>query len=527
MRLGLWVLIGGVLLLTISSGQAQVDCGVVDGINFPVDTAQYSLTQDYAVLSSRHQGRYHTGEDWHNLQTNSIGEPVQAVARGRVTYSSVNGWGRDGGAIIIEHTFPDGAVYYTLYGHITESEAYRFPTRLACVQAGDVLGVIADVRPAPHLHFEVRVGGANQGAVAGAGYSIARPYDEGLRDPSKFLINQQAWLSLWHDWHLLIGSERMIDYASPFAPPLMLTDNSTLYLDAEGLTVRRATPDGRVLWRVRQDVPAVALEGWRGQSLLILSDGTMQVLDVESGAVTDSWRVEARFSGAPLVVGDELLIPAPDNRLIRISADRRTVLAEHVDIPAYDHDHALLDGAFVILTPSRELHYYAPDGTHITDAQMRSQASFGQSWQGDLLVYSRGGLWQVTSAGEWSLFIESAPITGDNSALLTTDERLYLFDGNRLYAYDRSRQLLWQTNTPPVTGRAQIAWYEGTLLITSNHGDIVLVNDQGTFCNQLQVFGQDSAGQWHHLGSDQRLRLAIADQLLALNWRTFNRPCTA
>src|SRR5690606_10682395 len=97
--------------------QAQTDCGVVDGIGFPVDTSVFALTQDFAVASSRHEGRYHTGEDWYGGYGNSLGQAVRASARGRVTYSSVNGWGRDGGVVILEHTFPDGNVYHTVYGH--------------------------------------------------------------------------------------------------------------------------------------------------------------------------------------------------------------------------------------------------------------------------------------------------------------------------------------------------------------------------------------------------------------------------
>ena len=70
---------------------------------------------------------------------------------------------------------PDGSVYFTLYGHMTETDSAPFPARLACVRGGDIIGAIADARPAPHLHFEVRVSGGTNGTIPGAGYSLAIP----------------------------------------------------------------------------------------------------------------------------------------------------------------------------------------------------------------------------------------------------------------------------------------------------------------------------------------------------------------
>src|SRR5574338_14758 len=94
-------------LLIIQPARAQVQCGVVTSINFPVDTSAFRIVQDFAAQSPRHQGRYHTGEDWYGGRGTSYGQYVRAIANGRVTFSSPNGWGRDGGVIIIEHTFPD------------------------------------------------------------------------------------------------------------------------------------------------------------------------------------------------------------------------------------------------------------------------------------------------------------------------------------------------------------------------------------------------------------------------------------
>ena len=514
-----------ITLMSITVTRAQTDCGVVDGIGFPVDTSVFALTQDFAVPSSRHEGRYHTGEDWYGGRDNSVGQAVRAAARGRVTYSSVNGWGRDGGVVILEHTFPNGDVYYTVYGHMSETADYTFPTRLSCVQQGDVIGAVADARPAPHLHFEVRISGGTNGTIPGAGYSDLLPYLDGFRNPSKFIVNQQTWLSLWHDWHLMVGTEGNQNENAPISPLITLTDNSVLYLDGIGRTLRRATPDGRVLWRVRLETDAVAVEAWRGNSLLILADGTMQIIDVETGALGETWRVLANFTSTPLIDGNELLFPTPDNSLVRISADRREAIATYGDIPSFSRAHILADGNFAMLTDSNEFHYYTADGNLLNTAQLRASASFATSWEGRLLVYSQGGLWRVDANGEWSLYIEDAPDGGDSASILVTQERLYLYTGSRLFAYNRERQLLWEAGTPTISGHAEIASYEDVLLITSNHGDILLVNDAGGFCNQVRIFGNDNAQQWQSLGADNRLRIAIADQILALDWRTFIRPC--
>lgn len=512
------------LLSPINLVQAQTDCGLIEGMMFPIDTGVFTLAQDYAAASSRHQGRYHTGEDWYGGRDNSLGQAVRAAARGRVTYSSPNGWGRDGGVVIIEHLFPNGSIFYTVYGHMMESNVATFPARLSCVERGDIIGAIADVRPAPHLHFEVRIEGAGNGSTPGAGYSIENPYNKGFRNPSKFILNQQTWLSLWHEWHLAVGTESNADERGPFAPLLKLNDTSLLYLDGTGYTLRRATPDGRVLWRIRLDSPAIAITAWRGSSLLTLSNGTMQLVDVETGGLGDSWHIEAQFSGAPIVAGDMLVFPSPDKEFVIVSADRREIVGRIANVAPSVRAHFLPNGTLALMTAEHEFYYFTLDATLIDHAQLRSNASFATSFEGDLLVYSRGGLWQVNRQGQWSVYIENAPVS-DSAAILLSDERLYLYNGERLYAYSRSGTLLWEGGTPRISGIMEVIQYEDILLITSNHGDILLVNQDGGFCNQVRIFGQDNAHQWQNLGEDHLLRIAIADQIIALDWDSFVRPC--
>ena len=150
---------------------AQAECGFVDTINFPVDQNQFMLAQEFGAPSPRHQGRFHTGEDWYGGRDVSFGQPVRAIANGRVTYSYPLGWGRDGGVIVIEHITADDTRFYSQYGHIMETATITFPPRLGCIQAGEIIGAVGDVRPAPHLHFEIRT---NNPDTPGAGYSWER-----------------------------------------------------------------------------------------------------------------------------------------------------------------------------------------------------------------------------------------------------------------------------------------------------------------------------------------------------------------
>jgi murein DD-endopeptidase MepM/ murein hydrolase activator NlpD len=170
--------------------QAQTPCPPVERVDYPVDTAAFRRVQGYGAPSPRHQGRYHTGEDWSGPRGESYGQPVRAIASGRVTYSFPLGWGRDGGVIILEHTLPDGAVLYSQYGHIMETDAVKFPVIDTCVEAGQVIAVIGDARPAPHLHFEIRVGdGAD---VPGPGYAWRYPDEDFWRAPSGFIERFRA-----------------------------------------------------------------------------------------------------------------------------------------------------------------------------------------------------------------------------------------------------------------------------------------------------------------------------------------------
>lgn len=168
---------------------AQTACGTAGSLVYPVDTEVFQLAQGYAVPSTRHQGRYHTGEDWTLPRGEALFQPIYAAGVGRVTYSSPIGWGRDGGAVVIEHTFADGSVLYTMVGHLAETDDIKFPRVNDCVQQGDIIAAAGSARPAPHVHFEVR---SILSDAPGPGYTRDNPSTTGFLEPAEAIRAHSA-----------------------------------------------------------------------------------------------------------------------------------------------------------------------------------------------------------------------------------------------------------------------------------------------------------------------------------------------
>ncbi|MCB9458783.1 MAG: peptidoglycan DD-metalloendopeptidase family protein [Anaerolineaceae bacterium] len=507
-----------ILILTPHIISAQTDCGVVDVVQYPVDEETWVLAQGYSVASPRHQGRFHTGADLYGGRNTSFASPVRAIANGRITYSYALGWGRDGGAIIIEHTFPDGSIYYSMYGHVMPFSGDQLPPRLSCVQAGEIIAAVADVRPAPHLHFEIRV---NTPDAPGAGYTREAPEDLGYRDPLQFVANQQTWLQPYHLWHALADHDLQ-------TPPLLLNDNSFLYVD-DGLTLRRATSDGRVLWRKRMEKVAISVTSFQGSSLLTFADGTMQFVDAD-GNFGDAWRVpDLQPTGAPIIAQSWLLFPTAEGELVAVDENRRNVLWRVQDVPGISRWRIFgsdLNWVLGLLTTSNEVLTITGSGVVLERAPLRESASFGIGPDNTLLAYTYGGLWQIDLDSEWTLELPDAPRGGNNAALLTTSAgHRILFDGRVMQSYDSDDAMLWQTALNGVTGRVEMAQYDGINVLLSEHGDIAVINGAGRLCGQTQVFGRTGSLIWYDLGDDNTLRLAIADQILGLDWAKFTQAC--
>jgi murein DD-endopeptidase MepM/ murein hydrolase activator NlpD len=511
------LIVASAFFLSAPYAYAQGQCGYADAINYPVDTNVFHLAQDFGVPSYRHQGRYHTGEDWFGGRANNYGygTPVRAAATGRVTYSSPTGWGRDGGVVIIEHTFPDGTIAYSQYGHMADLDAAHFPAPYSCVKMGDIIGAVGDIRPAPHLHLEIRI---SNGDSPGPGYSWENPIDLGWRQPTKFLRNAQTWLQPAFRWHLDLRDE-----SGPIAPPLQLDDNSLVYIDADRLG--RVTPDGRSLWRINLEKPAVGITNFDDLPLLTYADGEMQRINLD-GTFSERWQTGVTLGNFVLEAGESLIFHTPDNALVAFDAPRQQIRWRLENIQPVIR--AQSTGQVIgILTADNQLLTLSLQGQLLDSANLREAASIVSAQNGTLIAYSRGGLWSILTDGTWSPLMEIAPTGGISGAVKQSDDgRLFLFDSRILYAYDSNRALLWQIELPNVTGLTELTIDNGILLLTGTHGDLIAIrNADGGLCNRAQIYGDDRAKLWYNLGKDGILRVAVADQIIGMDWQTFLTGC--
>ncbi len=506
--LPLFVLLLG--LLQPRSVSAQVQCGVVHSLDFPVDPTRFRVMQDYGAQSYRHQGRYHTGEDWYG--GDGVGEYVRAIAAGRVTFSSANGWGRDGGVIIIEHTFPDSSVAYSMYGHITDQTGVQFPAVYSCVQQGDVLAAVGDARPTPHVHLEIRTTNPD---IPGAGYTWNYPADEGLRRPSKFILNWQTWLTDAYRWRLDLADE-----TGAVAPPVPLADNGLLALDSN--RVIRVSADGRLLWRVNLSTVAVGLLPASGDGAYIAyADGHFERVNNDS-TVGETWELGIALAGAPLILADRILFPTP-NGIAALDSAARSVLWAQTDLGAVARWQVAGDQIGVITTANAMI-TLTTAGTILDEARLREPGALAAD-SGGLLAYTRGGAWRIDAAGAWTPLIENTPAGGAESAV-ASDGRVFLWDGASLYGYNAEHFGLWQLPLPGVDGTAQLEIFDRALLLTTSHGDLIAIQpESGGVCNRTRIYGDNFTQMWHALGADGILRVHLADQIIGLDWEEFLLGC--
>lgn len=277
--------------------QSNADCGIVTAIDYPLeinDTFTRSF-DDFGRFRRRFDG-LHTGID---LAFQRHLEPVRAAADGRVTYADPEGWDTELGVVIIRHDFPDGSVYYSLYGHMEESVTVRFPTVGACVRRGDVIGLIGDPSlSAPHLHYEIRDFMPNDG---GPGYVQVNPRLQGWFHPLDFT----------DQWRIRLGTGYLgsvtLDSA-PDVPPVML--DTGVIVAATGPTVRALSLPDTSLWQITgtADVTGiVALPG--GQVASVTKAGAVSVF--ADGRYAARWQVTPP-PVAPVELAGALVMPGGD-----------------------------------------------------------------------------------------------------------------------------------------------------------------------------------------------------------------------
>jgi hypothetical protein len=510
-RLALAGVLASLVLLPPMAARAQMDCGIVDAIAHPVDPQRYTLVQGFGAPSERHQGRYHTGEDWFAGPEQPAGAVVRAIARGRVTLASPVAWGRDAGVIIIEHRMPDGSVLYSQYGHIVEGREALFPLVNGCVAAGQALGVIADVRPAPHLHFELRTA---QPDVPGPGYTWEDPAAAGWQQPARLIGQWQARLHPAARWALETGDEAHL---------VVLNEGSSLVLTPTGL--RGITPDGRVLWRSNPG-GALALLPHRGQTYVVTREGMLRAVNVADGSLGETIALAGPVTGTAEQWQGLWVFPTAGGYAAYNPDTRQEVwaLASAGDFVRHLWLGPPAAPQLAGITADLRLLLLGADGEVVDQANLLALPGLGAGADGELVVYSRGGLWQVSADGTWSLLIPDAPTGGEARALLAEDDRLTLFNGSAVTRYTAGVRT-WTAPVFNTDAPAELRRVDGWLALSAADGQFALLSDAGQVCARLDGFGDGVQTAWLDPGPDGLLRLWQGGQLLALDWQALIAGC--
>ncbi|MCC6804946.1 MAG: peptidoglycan DD-metalloendopeptidase family protein, partial [Anaerolineae bacterium] len=281
-----------VAALAMSVVAQDAPCGVVDALDYPLDISETLANRydDFGLFRARFGGR-HTGLD---VAFNRLGEPVYAAARGLVTYADPEGWDTEKGVVIIRHTFPDG-IYYTLYGHMEQSDEIQFPRVGTCVERGDPVGVVGwPSRGLPHLHYEIRNFLPDDG---GPGYVTDNPVLSGWFDPLDFT-------EMWR-MRLAPGYVGSVSFAEvPTLPPVILDDGTSVI--AQGDDVIAYTAQGRQSWRVTADGVVTGLVGLP-DNRVVAHTRSGQAFTVSGGRYAALWTMPG--PDAPVILlGSETLV---------------------------------------------------------------------------------------------------------------------------------------------------------------------------------------------------------------------------
>jgi hypothetical protein len=224
-----------------------------------------------------------------------------------------------------------------------------------------------------------------------------------------------------------------------------------------------------------------------------------------------------------------LIFHTPDNHLIAFDSLRQEAVWQLDDVPPVVHSQVIGD-AIGLITNTQEMLTVSLGGQLLDRAP---SGSIVATADGRLLAYSGTHVEIVSADGQRSVLLDSAPVSGESSALLLAgDGTLYLFNADpqantsTLYAYDTNHEQRWAVGLPHMPGLTELTDYGSAVLLTGNHGYIIAIQpSSGGVCGLSRIYGNRRANVWHRLDDDGVLRVAVADQILGLDWQTFLGGC--
>ncbi|MBI5957821.1 MAG: peptidoglycan DD-metalloendopeptidase family protein [Chloroflexi bacterium] len=419
-------------VLTAHAQDTPAPCGYADRFDLPVPDIDFQRT-DFGIYRARFGGR-HTGID---VAFEQLGSPVQAAARGQVTYSDPAGWDTEKGVVVIQHTFPDGSLVNTLYGHMEELNDHFFPTAGQCVERGDIIGAIGSPsRGLPHLHYETRTRYRYEG---GPGYTQVNPLELGWLHPLDFtyLANIRVLAAYRSHFSLTEGA---------ILPPLLLSDGT--YVIAHGKYLEGVTGSGQVLWRFDTFGSATGL--------LALPDGRVlaatsaeQVLVLANGSYSALWPVAGMHS-APLLVGNAVVFMMQDNTL-RAFAPDGSRLWTTPPLNGRLERWVISGDRLAVATQDHQLSIIGPDGAILYQNSFTNLILPFAAQDGSFLLLDGSGLFEINhDLVISSRFDTGRAITSGAALLKSTSGMLYLYpgEGRAVYAYTPDGALSWIAYMP-------------------------------------------------------------------------------
>ncbi|HRQ37128.1 MAG TPA: peptidoglycan DD-metalloendopeptidase family protein [Chloroflexota bacterium] len=443
-------------ILSGPAPQPGAPCGLVDTLDFPInppDAASVSRGGgDFGVYRSRYE-KYHAGEDWGGpIGRPNLGTPVYSIGHGLVTYAEPEGWNRDKGVVIIQHTFQDGRSFYSFYGHLDPPSVVLQAGN--CVARGDQVGNIGQPRTSPHLHFEIRT---HLPYTPGPGYWPEDPTVAGWLPPSPTI------------WQERLAAAPGVQWVRPSASQSIgLTDPETLAILADGQVLGLNVGNGRVRWRYTpaddSRLESAALDA--AQPLLYLANQFGQVTAVTPPegqlSFTTRWQLDVDVTGLPT------LLPLP--------------------------------GGGVLLLARQQLVAISSEGSELWRAELPARP-FRWAATSDQLVIatadSANGLWTVNQRGATAW-----PTPGGHPAIVNGDIWIYAANGvYRLNVQTRSADWLLALPTGFLPDGALVARTDGGALLA--HRDL--------YDHRLIALSRDGAVQW-----ERSLRGVNAGQMMLL-----------
>lgn len=443
-----WLLMLAACLAVFSRVEAQsAPCGVVDAIDFPIDISDtlQDRYDDFGLHRLRFGGN-HTGID---IAFNRWGDTIYAAARGEVTYSDPEGWDTEKGVVVIRHVFPDNRIYYTLYGHMEQTDTLKFPVVGTCVEKGDPVGAEGwPSRGLPHLHFEVRNFLPDDG---GPGYVEDNPLLEGWYHPLDFVL-------LWQ----LRFAGGYIDSMSyedvPTLPPVLLDTGEVVIASNDAL--EGYAVGGVPTWRVTMPGVITGLGALPGGRVAAHERGG-QTVTLQNGRYLAVWQVDAVDLPFHLL-GDSLVFATPDGGLTAYAPDG-TLLWTHSGIGggasapsrAVNFSSSPLNGGQAALAVRDEMGSVRWQAVN-SAGQLTADASFNRT---PVASFGSGG-WVMAADYSFYRVVDSdaepvltLPAGVGRSAQIVSDALgsayLYLDDtGRTLLSVDSSGALRWRTNLP-------------------------------------------------------------------------------